>query len=157
MRYPTDFLNATTLKHEDAQEYVSIWNTGNKNGEAVPASSTEIPTEVQHVFDGYLNGLIGAVNQSDFSLVEPFLLEGSPLYNDQVGLVDRLGEKGITQELVDYEIKDVYGEGGDVYIETFERIRINYSDGTSEVNDYNWVYSGTNTNGKFVLTKIERK
>jgi uncharacterized membrane protein YvbJ len=86
------------------------------------------------------------------------MVKDGDLYNTQKDLVKRLGDKGITEELVDYKITDVSIEGGSGTITTWEKVTINYSDGTSETKEYEWVYSGeTNDADEFLLVGMKAK
>lgn len=122
------------------------------------SASTEVPDYINELMDGYLNGLVSAINSKDFSKVSSYMLKDGDFYNTQKDLVKRLGDKGITEELVDYKITDVNIEGGSGTITTWEKITINYSDGTSETKEYNWVYSGeANDADEFLLVNMQAK
>jgi uncharacterized membrane protein YvbJ len=119
--------------------------------------SSEIPEEIRTLMNGYEQGLIAAINNNVFSKVQAFLYPDSQLYNDQIKLVENLNKKGIKEELIAYEITDLFGEGGQISITTHEKIKISYSDGTSETKEYNWVYSAEEYNGSIRLKNIKAK
>jgi uncharacterized membrane protein YvbJ len=122
------------------------------------SASTDVPDYINELMDGYLNGLVSAINSKDFSKVSSYMLKDGDFYNTQKDLVKRLGDKGITEELVDYKITDVNIEGGSGTITTWEKVTINYSDGTSETKEYNWVYSGeANDADEFLLVNMQAK
>lgn len=122
------------------------------------SASTDVPDYINELIDGYLNGLVSAINSKDFSKVSSNMVKDGDFYNTQKDLVKRLGDKGITEELVDYKITDVNIEGGSGTITTWEKVTINYSDGTSETKEYEWVYSGeTNDADEFLLVGMKAK
>ena len=92
---------------------------------------------------GYLNSLIEAINNGDFSLVEIHLLYESNLYTQQQKLVQTLSEKGIREELVDYEIQSTsYDEDSSTLtMKVREQIKIISADGTEKIADNVWTYN----------------
>lgn len=97
----------------------------------------------EQLINSYEYSLIEAINQGDFSLVEPYLLPGSKLYYSQKELVSSLYDRGIKEELVDFEINDmVRTEKPGVYdVHVYEAINIIRADGTSQVKEFNWIYT----------------
>ncbi len=122
------------------------------------SASTDVPDYINELMDGYLKGLVSAINSKDFSKVSSFMVKDADFYTTQKDLVKRLGDKGITEELIDYKITDVNIEGGAGTITTWEKVTINYSDGTSETKEYEWVYSGeANEADEFLLVGMKAK
>ena len=119
--------------------------------------NSEIPEEIVSLMDGYEKGLIVAINNNDFSKVQDFLIPDSPLYKVQIKLVENLYKKGVKEELIAYEITDLVGEGGQISITTHEKVKISYSDSTSETKEFNWVYSAEEYNGRVRLKNIKAK
>ncbi|MBM7551679.1 zinc ribbon domain-containing protein [Thalassobacillus pellis] len=102
----------------------------------------------------YLYGLTTAINTNDFGSVDHLLLEGSSLYEAQKSLVAGLHDRGITEEVEDFEITDVSKAGSEMRITTSETIAINYGDGTEKVQDYKWVYTAVLVDGAWKLSSI---
>lgn len=120
------------------------------NPQSAQQTSTPVPAESKAKADGYLYdelvrnyevSLIDAINARDFSLVEHMLAKGSPLYDAQKKLVDNLGQKGITEELIDYEVIDASTDANkSIYLTVREKIKIIRQDGQSTEN-FTWVYT----------------
>ncbi len=133
----------------------------------VTSKETPVPAEASTKADGFLydelvnsyeNMLISAINQEDFSLVEPMLLKGSSLYRDQKKLVEDLSQRGIKEELVQYEIKNTENdtESKTMYITVREVIKVKKKDGES-TNEYTWVYTvKKNDEGRFQFSDIRK-
>ncbi|WP_216830606.1 DUF5050 domain-containing protein [Alkalihalobacterium elongatum] len=113
---------------------------------------------VDGIVRNYIPLLIDAINYNDFSIVEPTLLPGSPLYNDQKKLVQNLNDKGISEYLIDYDILDIReGNNANEYlVKTYELIEIYQSDGTSEVKEFFWVYTVYDDGDKIGLSNIAK-
>lgn len=62
---------------------------------------------VESIVSGYEDLIIDAINQKDFSYVKDFLLPDSPVYREQEKLVEDLGEKGISLNLIESRIEDI--------------------------------------------------
>ncbi|USK38720.1 zinc-ribbon domain-containing protein [Cytobacillus firmus] len=143
------------FKEKKPKEYVTTW--GNSTAASATASSNEgTSEEVTKLMDNYLNQLVSAINSNQFDSVSPYLAADSQLYKDQKALVERLGEKGTTEELLDYQVSNYSQEGSETIIYTWEKIKINYADGTSETKEYNWKYTAVyNADNELVLTNLE--
>lgn len=106
----------------------------------------------------YEYSLIDAINANDFSLVEYMLLKGSSLYEAQKKLVANLNQKGISEELVDFEIKEIkYSEQKkEYYLTVREKINIIKKDGES-TNEYTWMYTvKQDEQGMFKFSEIKK-
>lgn len=62
---------------------------------------------VESIVSGYEALIIDAINQKDFSYVKDFLLPDSPVYQEQEKLIEDLGEKGISLNLIESRIEDI--------------------------------------------------
>ena len=137
-----------------------IYETGKKTKEASKEvlASADIPEEISTLMDNYSNDLIEAINSGDFDAVSSTLLPNSSLYNDQKNLVSSLYKKGTTEELVDFEITGYTSDGDKGSVSTKETIKINYADGTTKTNVYNWVYAvAKDKAGDMLLSSIKEK
>ena len=103
----------------------------------------------------YEQNMVYAINENDFGLIEPYILEGSPLYDMQQHLVENLNEKGIEEELLYYEIIDVDEVDDHFDVEVYEKHKIIYSDETEEVTEHNWTYTVVNVDNDLLLYDIE--
>ena len=103
----------------------------------------------------YENNMVSAINNNDFDFVKPCLLEGSPLYESQKGLVKNLNEKGITEELLYYEILDV-GEivNNSLEVKVYEKHNVISPDGSEKVTEYVWIYTVVFENNNLWLSNI---
>lgn len=103
----------------------------------------------------YENNMVSAINNKDFDFVKPCLLEGSPLYESQKGLVKNLNEKGITEELLYYEILDV-GEivNNSLEVKVYEKHNVISPDGSEKVTEYVWIYTVVFENNNLWLSNI---
>ncbi|MFF2479389.1 hypothetical protein [Paenibacillus sp. NPDC058071] len=100
-----------------------------------PASSanefTGAEKEIASFMSDYGYKSIEAVNASDFSIVEPFIDPSGDVYNEQSSYILYLKKKGITEELLSYEVEDVMKKADDRYeVTTKESYTIYYGDGS---------------------------
>lgn len=93
-----------------------------------------------------------------FSVIENLPIEGSNLYNSQKKLVEDLHNKGIKEELVDFEISEIKStENEDVYkVYVNEKIEIKYPEKETVPKEFNWVYTVLSTKDKIGLSEIEK-
>jgi hypothetical protein len=161
-----------TLLYKDGQWYIygqsSIYNFDSPNTKmfdfkADAVSSTGSSTagdeqaKVRAAVDTYEKKLIEAINSNNFSTVEPILTPGSELYNSQKALVENLAKKGITEELVSYEITDVKaGDKAGEYKATVKEKTTIKSPNSSETKDFNWVYTVVMNNNAYTLSNIKQ-
>ncbi len=130
------------------------------NSEASESDETKEESDnteeaLKKVYDNYLDGLIDAINNGDYSEVEPFIKPGSELETAQRDLVNRLSEKNIVEELQGSSFEGYESDGSDYILNTSETIKINYQDGTSEVQDYEWQYTAVKDGDQYKLAGIE--
>lgn len=82
-------------------------------------------------FYSYIYNFNDAVNHNDFSLVEPLLLNGSDIYNEQKKVVPYFAEQGITENVVSVSIKNMWLEGDSTAaVVSDEVIGVTYGDGS---------------------------
>ncbi|MFM1653809.1 TcaA NTF2-like domain-containing protein [Brevibacillus sp. B_LB10_24] len=62
---------------------------------------------VENIVSSYEDLIIGAVNQKDFSYVKDFLFPDSPVNQEQEKLIEELGKKGISLNLIESRIEDI--------------------------------------------------
>lgn len=103
----------------------------------------------------YIDHMVEAINVGDYSRVEPYIKQGSPLEEMQIGLVDRLVEAGTTQEVIHREVLDIEEDDDQWFVYTDETINIIFESGDEESRDYNWKYTVVQDGDDFKLTNIE--
>ncbi|MCA1064837.1 hypothetical protein QTG56_24835 (plasmid) [Rossellomorea sp. AcN35-11] len=148
---------------KEPKEYVSNW-VGSDTTEVVASPSSNgvftnsgnVPDGIMKETENYAMGLVEAINNNNFSLVEPYLMKNSNLYESQKELVSKLSSKGIKESYVSFDIYDYWADGGDVVVYTTEKVKITYGDGTSETKNFKWRYfGGLGDNGDLKFTEIK--
>ncbi|WP_433745123.1 TcaA NTF2-like domain-containing protein [Falsibacillus pallidus] len=104
----------------------------------------------------YESAITDAINQGDFSIVEPYLLPDSTLYSSQIELVENLHNKGITETLNMFNIESINKvEEGIFAAEVYEEVQINYSNGKTENKNFKWTYTIHNADGQYLLSDLQ--
>ena len=111
-------------------------------------------TALKLLIDNYETDLIEAINQGDFTPLEGDLTSGSALYNDQKKLVETLYNKGITESLESYDVKDIKGSKNNFLIDVDEAVTVTGSDGKSTLKTYKWEYTAEGSDGTYTLSNI---
>ena len=118
------------------------------------APKVKLTFNAEQLMENYLYNLTDAINWGSFSIVEPYLYPESSLYKDQQKLVTHLYDKGITESVVSFEVKNVTEIAEDEYeIQVTETIAI-HSETTKE-ETFNWKYYAKPHDGKFKLYNLE--
>lgn len=123
----------------------------NTNNDASEGSKSAIEDTVIN----YIYGLVKAINSGDYDKARPYILEGSPLQESQTGLVERLYEDGLTEEVVNATVTNVEKGDGEWYVTTKETVKLNYESGDSETKSYEWTYTVEKAGGSFKLSNIK--
>lgn len=91
----------------------------------------------------YDNSWADAVNTNNFSLVEPYLLKDSSLYNAQKSVLKNITAQGIREQLVDFSVIGFsLTSDSNVYkVYVYEEFNIISKDGQSKKTGFNWVYT----------------
>lgn len=114
-------------------------------------------SELENFMNEYCSAMVLAINNNDYSIVEPYIKSGSPLEASQRKLIESLNEKGISEEFVSLNLIDVdYDEDTNyLYLYVEEKENIYYSNGEVKAGSYNWKYY-LDGNGEYLeLTDIE--
>ncbi|KZZ85310.1 TcaA NTF2-like domain-containing protein [Bacillus sp. SJS] len=118
------------------------------------------PLEEQEVYNlvvNYGNGMIQAINNGDFLIVESFLLPESNLYISQRKLVEDLYNQNIVENLYTFNIESISKVGINMFeVETFEEIGIE-KQGKEDIKEFQWLYTVQNVNGEYLLSDIRGK
>jgi hypothetical protein len=120
------------------------------------STSTDYNKLISDVVDNYEYSLIEAINNDDFSLVEPYLSYGSSLYKSPEKLVQNLFSKGTKEELVDYEIKDISNLGDVIKIKVHESFNITKQNQQAVYKEFDWTYTGVVNGDNIQLSNIEK-
>jgi hypothetical protein len=133
-------------------------SAGGSSDSGSPDNEADLKRDIDRAVETYLVTLIQAINENNFSIVEPILTPGSSLYSDQVALVDRMEDLGITQSLVNFRVVDydLHVQPNQHIVTVEETIDIIQADGSNEVKDFTWLYTVNEQNGRLTLGKIER-
>jgi len=115
---------------------------------------------IEKSISNYENSMIQAINKNNFSLVQPYLVQGSNLYNSQKLLITNLYKKGIKEKVVGYTVND-FGWNMDrtefkVYVN--EKIAIKYPGKEFQTKQFSWVYTVKyfKDKNKYLLSDIEK-
>lgn len=139
-------------KNEPVQNQASL----SAEDEIEPVEEENDYTRIKALMEGYEVNLVKAINENDFSLVEPYLLEESPLYLSQKELVANLSERGILEEYHSHEVGYVYPEDDESYrVEVVETIKISYPEQGEVIKDFQWIYTVKNHNDTMKLSDIQ--
>lgn len=119
--------------------------------------SSEEFNQINNLINKYELGLIEAINKNNFKLVEPYLKEGSELYNDQKKLVDTLYSQGVKEEYISHEVGHIYYVSNDIFrVEVIETIKILNPKKGDVKKDYQWIYTAERIGNDMKLSKIEK-
>lgn len=118
-------------------------------------ASKDLDEPIEETTLDYIYNLVEAINAGDYELVRPYIKDDSPLHGMQVDLVNRLAEKGTKQEVIEATVTDIEENGDAWIVTTDETIKIMYSNGKEETNDYNWNYTVESDGDGVSLTNIE--
>ena len=113
--------------------------------------------QVENVYVKYVHAMVNAINGGDFGQVSSFLLEGSPLWDSQIALVNSLVQKGITENVVEAHVIDIRPlSDNSMVLKTKETITIRYPSGKTSTKSYYWNYKATYSGGCILFSDIEK-
>lgn len=149
------------LEEEAYQKSVQEQADEIESEQVVEQSSSEMDLlDEQGVYNAvvnYGNGLIEAINNGDFLMVDSYLLPGSDLYISQQKLVNDLYSQGIVEHFNMFNIESIRKVDENIFeVETYEDILIEKA-GTAENKEFQWIYTVQNVNGDFLLSNIRSK
>lgn len=141
--YGGDFVEYTKTNEEEINKQIA------------KAKQEKDHEEITYLMNGYLDYFPDAVNYGSFYYIEDYIAKGSKLYNEQEKFVVDAYDKGIYEDILDYEIKNIQQIDDDTYaVTTSETFEI-WVDGDSKVNTYENKYTVKRINGELLLTDIE--
>lgn len=102
----------------------------------------DINSKIAALMEGYQYGMVEAINNSNYSYVQAFIQNSSPLNKSQVNLIKHLSSKGTTESLIDYTIHNITKVSDTIFeAEVSEQHNIYYSSGTSDTVSNRWIYT----------------
>jgi serine/threonine protein kinase len=121
-----------TTNNNNVDQVVSQTN----NQESEEPSVTK--DDVENLIDDYLEASIKAVNQRDFSIVEPLIDPNGKRFAEQRDYNKYLEEKNITEDLLNYKVNDITKIDSTTFtVKTFEEYNITYGDGSQKMKTFN--------------------
>ena len=163
----------------DGQAYKSYIETVTGNGNInlifdIPAINTTVDEvvdslgndtvvfsedDLEDVVSGYLRNFSTAINDNAFYLIEPYLVKGSEIYNEQESYIPKIYNRGIKEEFLKYDILDVTYDANELAgtVKVYEVYNIikpenDFAEECSYVNEYEFEYD--EKTGRFLLTKL---
>ncbi|WP_435165174.1 XAC2610-related protein [Paenibacillus glycanilyticus] len=111
--------------------------------------------QINSLIHHYQQKLVQAIDTNTFSEVEPYLAPGSSLYEAQSKLVADLYSRQITESLISSTIYGYTDKENEIQIEVTEKVMIHYPDKGARVQDFNWLYTAKQADGKLKLSGLE--
>ncbi len=110
--------------------------------------------ELTYLIYQYENAMVEAINQNDFSILEPYLIPDSNLYHAQKKLISHLNKRGIKEKLLEFQVEDtrIVDDKYNVYV--YEKFNITYGDGTSRIKEFHYIYEIPKNTSKLALSDI---
>ena len=101
---------------------------------------------VESFMDKYTQASIKSIESYDFSIVEPFLLPNSTIYQGSKDYLVYLQEKQISEELLFFKVTHSLNlQNNQIWLRTIEFYNITYGDGSEQRKDFVSEYLLTNT------------
>jgi uncharacterized membrane protein YvbJ len=102
--------------------------------------------DVESFVESYISASVQAINERDYSIISGDIDSSSEYTTTVSDYIDYLDKKGITEDLVNIEIKKVETmDDGSFHVYTFEEYNIHYDDGTSKYKSFDGKYKVTST------------
>ena len=111
--------------------------------------------DAQSIIYNYAYQLTRAINSNDFNLVAPYIYSSSPLYTQQINLINSCVSQGITEQFNGVtlnsltKINDTKWEAKVTESET-----VYYADGSQKPKTFQWTYTIEYISGQFYLTGL---
>lgn len=110
---------------------------------------------VEQFMHQYLADSVYAINYQDFTYAEPYLAPNSTRFSEQLEYTNYLIDKGITEELLEYELVSVEEIGDATYeVTTREAYTIYYSDGSSSYKRFESRFHIIETGSGFEVSQL---
>ena len=119
----------------------SVIVTEQQGQETSLAPRPEVSDEsIKNLLLDYMHHWALSVNSGDFSIVRPYLIANSPLYQSQMELCTRYYNEGIREEFMSGEIHSITWDGASFLVKAQETYAIT-KDGVTEQKTYRWTYT----------------
>ena len=151
-------MNFYSLNHPENINYTSkkaIVGQSNDSESSNDELAEDEENSIKEVVTSYVNYLVDAINEGDYSIVSPYIKEGSSLEKAQQSLVTHLYENGTKENVESISVSSIEKVEDKYEVITDETIEIIYESGNSEVENYSWTYTVEKVNDSFQLTDIE--
>ncbi len=103
--------------------------------------------------DKYTNSVCAAICNGDFSMVQPYLLRNSALYNAQKSRVEKLYSQGTKEYVLSYRVDEMDWESNQKgTMVVYEKVDTVDSKGKSTIAEVNYEYTIEYVNGRYVLS-----
>jgi uncharacterized membrane protein YvbJ len=111
---------------------------GNQDSKADSGVST---SEVSSFIEQYMYATISSINSGDFSIAEPYIDSNGPKYKEQKDYTAYLIKKGITEDLLSFNVNRVTKIDDSMYkVYTTEEYDISYGDGSVKYKKFNSIH-----------------
>ncbi len=103
--------------------------------------------------ENYINAICAAINNGDFTLVQPYLKRNSALYNAQKSRVEKLYSKGEKEYVLSCQVEDIdwiNKQKGTLIL--YEMVDTIDSAGKSSIAEVTYEYKIEYVNGRYVLS-----
>lgn len=147
-------VSSSSKKDSETTEDVETVNESPKE-ESEEAQANHSSDEIGSFMADYMDATISSINNEDFSIASPYIDPNGPKYKEQKDYTAHLNEKGITEELHTFNVKDVKELGDNLYeVSTYEEYTISYADGTSKQANFNTVHQVKDVDGELAVYKL---
>ncbi|WWB84965.1 zinc ribbon domain-containing protein [Priestia aryabhattai] len=98
-------------------------------------------SEVSSFIEQYMNATISSINSGDFTIAEPYIDSNGPKYKEQKEYTGYLINKGITEDLLSFNVNRVTKLDDSMYkVYTTEEYDISYGDGSVKYKKFNSIH-----------------
>ncbi|MED3865154.1 zinc ribbon domain-containing protein [Priestia megaterium] len=105
------------------------------------ADSGVSTSEVSSFIEQYMDATISSINSGDFSIAEPYIDSNGPKYKEQKEYTAYLIKKGITEDLLSFNVNRVTKIDDSMYkVYTTEEYDISYGDGSVKYKKFNSIH-----------------
>ncbi|QLC86026.1 zinc ribbon domain-containing protein [Priestia megaterium] len=105
------------------------------------ADSGVSTSEVSSFIEQYMYATISSINSGDFSIAEPYIDSNGPKYKEQKEYTAYLIKKGITEDLLSFNVNRVTKLDDSMYkVYTTEQYDISYGDGSVKYKKFNSIH-----------------
>lgn len=130
------------------------------SGSTAGSSSKSSETAIKDSMDKYEKSLIDAINNNDFSKVEPILYKDSNLYKAQKALITNLNKQGISEKLENYTVDSIEWSADKTQckVRVEENISIKYPEKEYSTKKFTYTYTlhYSDADSKWQLSDIEK-